>query len=160
MSKISSVKTEMKKFSGTPMAATSKLLGAATVASVVYDAHINGREKAYSLDEVKSADRFSNQFKQYMTMDKKSATLAKLKKMWYNGQQNFSYYHIASRAKGYLSGFGETLVYNIPLLALSAVSLSCKNIGKVTGALIALHDVKTLLFDVMGIGAKKNERNY
>ena len=46
---ITSVMTKIgsaaKKISGRPLEVTSKVLGAATIASVVYDSHINGKEK-------------------------------------------------------------------------------------------------------------------
>lgn len=160
MSVISSITSTAKTLSGRPLGIASKALGVATVASVVYDAHINGRERAYSTDEINTADRFSNQYKQYTTMEKGSATVAKLKKAWFNTQQNFSYYHLFDRTKGYFSGFGKTIVDNLPVLGLSAVALCFKNVGKVAGGLLALNGIKTLLYDVMGIGAKKSERKY
>lgn len=160
MAVIPAITSAAKKFAGKPMGVASKVLGVATVASVLYDSHINGRERAYSLDEISSADRYYNQYKQYMTMDKESATIAKLKKFWFNAQQNFSYYHIGSRAKGYLSGFGETIISGLPLIGLSAVALKFKNVGKIAGALLAANGVKTLLYDVMGMGARKAERKY
>lgn len=160
MAVIPAITSAAKKFAGKPLGVTSKVLGVATTAAVLYDAHINGRERAYSLDEISSADRYYNQFKQYMTMEKESATIAKMKKVWFNAQQNFSYYHIGARAKGYLSGFGETLVRGLPLIGLSAVALKFKNVGKVAGTLLAANGVKTLLYDVMGVGAKKAERKY
>lgn len=161
MSRIpASVTTAVKKFSGKPMGVMSKALGVATVAAVIYDSHINGRERAYSLDETESADRFYNQYKQYMTSEKESATISKLKKLWFNFQQDFSYFHIGSRLKGYLSGFGETLIKGLPLVALSAVALKFKTAGKLAGTLLAANGIKTLLYDVFGIGAKKAERKY
>ena len=157
---IPAIKSAAKKISGKPLGIASKVLGVATAASVLYDAHINGRERANSLDSVNSADRYYNQYKQYMTLEKESATLAKMKKWWFDVQQNFSYYHIVTRAKGYLSGFSQTLVSDLPLLGLSAAALKFKNAGKVAGTLLAANGVKALLYDVMGIGAKKTERHY
>lgn len=160
MSVIPAITSAAKKISGKPMAVAAKALGAATVASVVYDAHINGRERAYSLDEVNSADRYMNQYKNYMTMEKPSATVAKMKKAWFNTQQNFSYYHFIDRAKGYFSGFGKTITENLPLIGLSALALKFKGIGKIAGGLLALNGIKTFTYDVMGIGNRKTERHY
>jgi len=160
MAVIPAITSAAKKISGKPLGIASKVLGAATVASVLYDSHINGREKAYSLDEVSSGDRYYNQYKQFMTMEKPSATLSKMKKWWFNVQQDFSYYHLAARTKGYLSGFGNTIANSLPLVALSAVALKFKTTGKVAGVLLAANGIKTLLYDVMGIGAKKSERHY
>ena len=97
MAVIPAIISGAKKFSGKPMEYTAKALAVATTASVIYDSHINGRERAYSLDELDSADRYYNQYKQYMTMDKESATISKMKKWWFNMQQSFPYYHIISR---------------------------------------------------------------
>lgn len=160
MSIIPALTSAAKTISGKPMGVAAKVLGAATVASIVYDSHINGRERAYSLDEVNTADRYLNQYKNYMTMEKPSATVAKMKKAWFNTQQNFSYYHFVDRAKGYLSGFGKTVSENLPLIGLSALALKCKNVGKIAAGLLALNGIKTFAYDVMGIGNRKTERHY
>ncbi len=155
-----SIAETAKKISGKPLGVMSKALGVATLASVIYDSHINGRERAYSLDEKESADRFYNQYKQYMTSERESMTINKLKKLWFNIQQDFPFYHMGSRLKGYLSGFGETLVKGLPLVVLSAVALKFKTAGKVAGTLLAANGIQTFLYDVCGIGAKKTERKY
>lgn len=160
MAVIPAITSAAKKFVGKPMGVASKVLGVATVASVLYDSHINGREKAYAVDSLSSADRFYNQYKQFMTMEKESATISKMKKWWFELQQDFSFLHIFDSAKGYASGFGQTIARGLPLLALSAVALKFKTAGKVAGALLAANGVKTLLYDVMGVGAKKSERNF
>ena len=158
----SSVATGVKKFYGKPMSVTSKVLGVATVASVVYDSHINGRERAYAMDEIKSADTFYNQYKQYMSVEKDSATICKMKKWWFDVQRNFPLDNIAYKTGGYLSGFGRTVTREIPVLALSALALIPKNktVNKVAGTFLALNGLQTLLTDVMGVGATKSERNY
>ncbi len=164
MSVVSSVipriTTAAKKFSGKPLGVMSKAIAVATCASVLYDSHINGRERAYSLDEVESADRFYNQYKQFMTSERESATICKLKKIWYNMQQDFPFYHITSRSKGYFAGAGNTLLKNLPLIGLSAVALKFKNAGKIAGVLLGINALQSVLYDVMGIGAKKTERRY
>lgn len=160
MTAIQNITSALKSFSGKPMAVTSKALGVATCAAVLYDAHINGRERAYSCDEIESGDRFYNQYKQYMTCEKESATICKFKKIWFDMQQSFPLNHIGPRVKGYASGFGKTLLTDLPLIGLSAVSLKCKTLGKIAGVGLALNAVKTLAYDVMGIGAKKAERHY
>ncbi len=160
MAVIPAIVTGVKKFAGKPMGIASKALAVATTASVIYDSHINGRERAYSMDELDSADRYFNQYKQFMTMDKSSATISRMKKWWFNLQQSFSYYHIISRTKGYLSGVGETIIGSLPLVALSAIAFKFKTAGKVAGALLAANALKTLFYDVIGIGAKKSERKY
>ena len=144
-----------KKFSGKPLAVTSKILGAAAIASVVYDTHVNGRENANACEQVDTADRMLNQYKQYMSSEKSSASINKFKKMWYDFQQSTSYYSLASRVKGYVSGAGKTLLGALPIIGLSAVALKFKTAGKVAGALLGLHGIKTLLYDVAGVGKKK-----
>ena len=155
MASISSVTTALKTFSGKPMGVISKVLGAATCAAVVYDAHINGRERAGVQDTNDTADRFENQFNQYMVSDKQSATLCKMKKIWYDFQQDFPYYHVVSRTKGYVGSFFSTLIKDSPLIALSVLAIKTKNVGKIAGALLAGHGLKTFLYDVMGINAEK-----
>lgn len=157
MSIIPKVTSAIKTFSGKPMGVMSKALGVASVASVIYDSHINGREKAIVTDDLESADRFSRQYKNYMTSTKESATVCGLKKQWFDIQQSFSLYHPASKAKGYFCGFGSTVIKELPVLVLSAVSLASKGIlGKTAGVLLALNGVKTLVCDVFGIGSKKS----
>lgn len=160
MSVISSIGTAVKKFSGKPLGVASKALGVATVASVIYDAHINGREKAYATDSIETGDRYYNQYKQFMTMDKESATIAKFKRWWYDMQQSFPLYHLGSKIKGYVSGFGKTLVEGLPLIGLSVVALKFKNVGKVAGVLLGAVGAKTLLHDVVGIGRDKEKLKY
>ncbi len=160
MAAIAKISSALKTFSGKPLGYMSKALGVATVASVIYDAHVNGKERAYSLDEMESGDRFFNQYKQYMTSEKESATICKLKEMWFNLQQDFPFYHLTSKAKGYGIGAGYTIIRDLPLLALSAIALKFKTAGKVSGVLLALNGIKTFLYDVAGLGSKKTKNNY
>ena len=67
-----STKTIFKKLNGKPMTYASKAIGITALASVLYDAHINGKEKAIGNDAVISGNKFFNQYKQYMTMEKSS----------------------------------------------------------------------------------------
>jgi hypothetical protein len=95
------------------------------------------------------------QYDQYMTMQKPSATTANLKKWWFETQQSFSYNHLITKTRGYVSAFGSTIARNLPVIALSAIALKCNKLGKVAGALLAVNGLKTLLCDVMGIGSTK-----
>lgn len=156
------VASGVKKFYGKPMSVTSKVLGVATTAAVIYDSHINARERAYAMDEIKSADTFYNQYKQFMTSEKSSATICKMKKWWFDIQRNFPLDNIAYKTGGYISGFGRTVTRELPVLALSALALIPKNktVNKVAGTFLALNGVQTLLTDVIGVGSTKSERNY
>ncbi len=156
MASISGITTALKKFSGKPLAVTSKVLGVATVAAVVYDSHVNGKEKAIVTDEIESADRFIDQYNNYIVSDKESATVAKLKKGWFDMQQSFSFFHPVSKGKGYLAGFGKTVCSELPNVVLSGVALFNKGwLGKTSGVLLACNAVKTLVCDVFGIGSTK-----
>lgn len=156
MASISAITTALKKFSGKPLAVTSKVLGAATAAAVVYDSHVNGREKAIVTDDIESADRFIDQYNNYIVSDKESATVAKLKRGWFDMQQSFSFFHPISKGKGYLKGFGKTLCNELPNVALSAVALLGKGwLSKTSGVLLAVNAVKTLVCDVFGVGSSK-----
>lgn len=148
--------TAIKKFSGKPLGVMSKALGAASVAAVVYDAHVNAKERSYATDSTESADRFISQYNNYRASDTQSATVAGLKKQWYDIQQSFSYYHPISKTKGYLSGFGSSIVTQAPVLGLSALALCCKSgLSKAGGVLLGVHAIKTILYDVIGIGKNK-----
>lgn len=155
MVSIAGIASGLKTLSGKPLGIASKVLGAATCAAVIYDAHVNGKEQAGIKDMNDTADRFENQFNQYMTSDKESATICKLKKKWYEIQQDFSYYHFASRSVGYVGSFVSTLAKDLPLIALSIVAVKCKTAGKVAGSLLAAHGIKTFLYDVVGLNAPK-----
>ena len=152
--------TAAKKIAGKPMAIASKVVGAGTIASVLYDAHINGREKAFTMDEINSADRFYRLHKQYMTSDKNSATVSQMKHGWFMGQMANGCSHFGNKVKGYLTGFGETVFNNVPRLLLSAVALRFNKLGKVAGTLLTLDWGKTYLLDVVGIGSKDPNRKY
>ena len=52
MAVIPAIVSGAKKFAGKPIGVASKALAVATTAAVLYDSHINGRERAYSLDEL------------------------------------------------------------------------------------------------------------
>ena len=152
------VTTALKKFSGKPLGVMSKALGVATVASVIYDAHVNAKEKAIVTDNLESVDRFSRQYDQYMSSTKESATVCKLKKHWFDFQQNFSLYHPISKTKGYVGGFINTAINELPVIGLSALALASKSwLGKASGVMLALNGIKTLFVDVLGVGAKKRD---
>lgn len=150
------ITTALKNFSGKPLGVMSKALGVASVASVVYDAHINAKERAIVTDNLESVDRFSKQYDQYMSSTKESATVCKLKKHWFDFQQNFSLYHPISKTKGYVGGFLDTAINELPVIGLSALALASKNwVGKTAGVMLALNGVKTLFVDVFGVGSQK-----
>lgn len=167
MTVISAIKTIIpkvgraaKKFSGKPLGITSKVLGAATIASVIYDSHINGKEKAYSLEQNNMADRYQSQYEQYMTMENASATTAALKKWWFNSLQTTNIPNIIDKVKGYAAGFGSTTLAGIGKIGLSAVALKSKGkLGKIAGVALILDGMKNILYDVIGIG-NKNKKKY
>ena len=149
------ITSALKTFSGKPLGVMSKALGVASVASVVYDAHVNAVERAKYTDNIESADRFSKQYNQYMSSTRESATVCKLKKHWFDFQQNFSLYHPISKTKGYVGGFLNTVINEAPVVALSVVSLASKSwVGKAAGVALALNGIKTLFVDVFGIGSQ------
>ena len=154
------ITTALKKFSGKPLGVMSKALGVATVASVIYFSHYNWneRDKAIVTDNLESVDRFSRQYDQYMSSTKESATVCKLKKHWFDFQQNFSLYHPISKTKGYVGGFVNTAINELPVIGLSALALASKSwLGKASGVMLALNGIKTLFVDVLGVGAKKRD---
>ena len=151
-SKISGV---IKNISSNPLELTAKAAGVLTAGSVVYDAHSSGLSKAKSTDRVETADRYDSNFKQYMTMEKKSQTVADLKKRWFRMQQSFQFYHITSKITGYLNGASNIVLDNLPELGLSALAVATrkfKGIGIAAGALLCLNGAKTFLHDIVGIG--------
>ncbi|MBQ9246376.1 hypothetical protein IJ182_08940 [bacterium] len=158
----------VKTISGKPLGLATKVLGAATVASIIYDSHINGRETAFRRDEVNSADRVFNLHKQYMTSPSNSATIAQLKKGWFYSQLTSDCFHFWTKAKGYGEGLFNTIGGNLPRLALSAVTLlSLRNknkaiatAGKIAGCVLGLSWGRQIFTDVMGKTAKNPERGY
>ncbi len=149
-----------KKLAGKPLAAASKVIGGATIASVIYDSHVNGKEKSNITDEVNSANRLYNLNKNYYTINKESATIAAMKKGWYLGQMTNGTSHFINNVKGYIVGAGMTIFNNAPMLALSAIAVRIGKIGKIpvgklAGAVLGLSWVKTFLVDVVGIANQK-----
>lgn len=158
MIKLNNVTTALKKFSGKPLAVTSKILGVATVASVIYDSHVNAKEKAIVSYENHSANKLYNNYRQYMVSNKESATVCKLKKAWFNSKQTYSVDRPFALAKGYLSGIGNTVIDNLPELTFSAIALCGKKFFcKTSGVLLALNGLKTLVFDVISAPYKKTD---
>ena len=140
------------------MAVTSKILGVATVASVIYDSHVNAKERSIVNYENHSANKLYNNYRQYMTSNKESATVCKLKKAWFNTKQSFSTDRPFVLAKGYLSGFTNTLIDNIPEITFSAIAIAGKKFfSKTAGVLLALNGAKTLFFDVINSNYKKDD---
>lgn len=154
---VKNIRPAAKKIAGKPLGIASKAIGAATIASVVYDAHVNGVERADTYDRKSTANRMYNQNHLYNTMNKKSATIAKFKKYWYDFNQCSSYTHLGNRIVGYFGEFGSSVVSNLPNLVLAGVALKCKKLGKVAGVLLGLNAAKTFVFDVAGVGAKKEK---
>ena len=140
-----------------PAGVVSRAIGAVSIASVVYDSHVNAKEDAICKDQLKSANRFFDEYDNYMLSHKESATVAKLKSWWFDAQQSFSSFHLANRASGYVGGFCKTVGTNLPTLALGATSLFTKNVGKVASVLLILGGIKTFVYDVVGIGKKNND---
>lgn len=150
-----------KKLAGKPLAVATKALGAASVASVVYDSYINAKEKANITDEVNSANRLINLNNNYLTMNSDSGTVAAMKKGWYFSQMTNETCHLFNKIKGAAVGIGQTLFNNAPKLALSAIALRFGNIGKIpvgkiAGSVLGLSWAKTFLTEVVGISRKKN----
>lgn len=154
---VKNIRPVARKIAGRPLGIASKAIGAATIASAVYDAHVNGAERADTYDSKATANRMYNQNHLYNTMNKKSATIAQFKKYWYDFNQCSSYSHLKNRAVGYFGEFGSTIAANAVNLALAGVALKFKRAGKVAGVLLALNAAKTFVFDVAGVGAKKEK---
>lgn len=157
MSRITAITTALKNFSGKPLGIMSKTIGAASVAAVLYDAHVNGKIKAKSTDMDSTAERYFKNYKQFMSTDKQSASINKLKRVWYDIQNNFSYLHPYYKSKGYLTGGGKTLLNDLPILGLSFIALKFKKVGKIAGLALGFHAIKTLVYDVFGVGRKENK---
>ncbi len=157
MSKVAALTNSLKNISQKPMGIISKTLGVASLAAVVYDSHVNGKIKALSTDVDSTADRYFNQYKQFKSSDKNSATVNKLKRIWYDIQKNFSFYHPYYRTKGYCSGFGKTLLNELPVIGLSVIALATKKIGKLAGVLLGINAIKVLFCDVFCIGKDKKK---
>ncbi len=153
---VSAVTSAIKKFSGKPLGVASKVIGAVTAASVLYDMFVHGKEKAVSTDRIETGDRAYNNYREYMTMTSESAVTAKAKHFWYDIKSDFSLYHPWQLTKGFVMGAGNRFITALPLIGLSAVALKCKNLGKAAGVLLALHGVKSFIFDVVGLGRKEH----
>ncbi|MBQ3640848.1 hypothetical protein II906_02815 [bacterium] len=149
----------IKKFAGTPLAVASKAIGAACVAGVLYDSHVNAREKAIVKDENDTANRLYSQHKMSIMSGKESAVLCNLKRRYFDVQQAYPFYHINSKTQGYISGFSKTIVKDAPILALSAIAIFCNSkskvlgpVGKIAGVALAAIAARQVSSDVLGYG--------
>lgn len=156
MTAISGITTALKKFSGKPLAITSNVIAAASVASVIYDAHISGKEESVVKYERDVSNKLYNNYKQYIGSSSGSATVAQLKKWWYNTKQDYTLDNQASRVVGYASGAMNKIGPNLPVLGLSAIALLGKKIFcKLAGGLLALNAAKIIASDVIFAPYKK-----
>ena len=151
------IKTAAKKLAGTPLLYASKGLAIATTAAVLYDAHVNGKENAIVQDEADTANRVYNQYLQKFTSNSNSATISKMKDVWFEIQQSFPFNHSTSKALGYIGGFSTTVAKNIPAIALSAVSILAKNpkISKTAGCLLGAYGAMVLSSQVISPNVQK-----
>ena len=151
---IKTVLDKAKIYSGQPLEVASKALGFATLASVIYDSHINGKEKAIVNDRVNTVDRFERNFKQYMTMQKSSQSIADAKGVLFSVQRKANWHHVVSKITGYVIGVSKTILGNLPEIGLSILALRTKNhkfLGKASGVLLAVNAVKSILSDIFGV---------
>ena len=154
--------------SGSPVQVGSRIIGAATAASLVYDSHINGRERAFTLDEVASGNRLMNMNRQYKQSNSSSATVSQMKKGLFYGQMASPCFHFWTKLSGYVQGFGHTIINNLPRIGLCAATLlgmksgnkAMKTAGVVAGGLVAADWLRTIAVDVLGIGSKSKDRYY
>ena len=151
---VSAVTTALKKFSGKPLSVVSKAIGAVSAASVIYDMHVHGKESALSTDRIETGNISYNNYREYMQMDSDSAVTAKAKKVWYDMKNAPAVYHPILLAGGYIKGAVNRFINVLPIAVLSVLALKCKGLGKVAGVLLAGHAVKSVLFDVIGLGRK------
>ena len=106
-------------------------------------------------NEKETAERLCSTYKQYMSMDDNSQTIADLKKKWFRTQQSFSFYHMLSKVKGYASGAAQVLTNNLPELGLAAVAIATRKFnmaGKIAAGILTLKGIKSICVDVIGIG--------
>ena len=171
------LKNGAKHLAGKPLYVGSKIVGASCLVGVLYDAHVNGKECAVVTDREDTAQRLYGQYDQYLTSNKESGVIAKLKKAWFNSQQAYPFHHANSNFKGYLKGFGKTIFRDLPIVALSAIALAGKNAdksilnsgnklkglgtlalsvaSKVSGILLTGIAAKEVSNDVLGLGQQR-----
>lgn len=157
MSAISAITTTAKKLAGKPLSVASKTLAVATTAAVIYDCHVNGKQTAWSENQRNMSSRLHNQYIQCQTMSKDSPSLSKAKDIWFDTQQKFTIFECADNVKGYTKGVFKTIKNNLHLIGLSFAALKFKKVGKAAGCLLILNALKTLSYDVLGIGTNKEE---
>ena len=151
------LKTTAKKLGGAPLLYASKGLAVVTTAAVLYDAHVNGVDRARIKDSTDTANRVYNQYRQKHMSKSNSATISKMKDMWFEVQQAFPFNHSTSKVLGYIGGFSATLIKNIPAIALSVVSVAAKNptVSKVAGCLLGAYGAAVLGSNVLTSEAEK-----
>ena len=142
------------------MTIISKIAGGLSLFSCLTDAHKTGLIYANNEYAKASGDTFISCSLGAQKADKISSKDAQ-RKNWllrnnFLGGINEGF----AKVGGYFKGFGNSIVRYLPNIALSAVALKFQTAGKVAGALLAASGLKTLVYDVMGIGTKKAERKY
>lgn len=130
----------------------AKTAGLAGAAAILYDSHKCGQSDAKMLESTEAADVLIKQFNNSKISNTRSTIVSKLQDGFFNIQLNSGVSGFMANLKGYASGFGNNIVNNAIPLALSAGALFLKKGSKLCAAGLAACGVKTLLYDVMGIG--------
>ena len=130
----------------------ARTAGLAGAAAILYDSHKCGQSDAKVREYTESTDVLIKQFNDSKISNSRSTIVSKLQDGFFNIQLNSGINGFLANTKGYISGFGNNVLNNAIPLALSAGALFLKKGSKLCAAGLAACGVKTLLYDVMGIG--------
>ncbi len=130
----------------------ARTAGLAGAAAILYDSHKCGKSDAKVKEYTESTDVLIKQFNDSKISNSRSTIVSKLQDGLFNVRLNSGISGFMANLKGYVCGFGSNIVNNTIPLVLSAGALFLKKGSKLCAAGLTVCGVKTLLYDVMGIG--------
>ena len=136
----------------------AKTAGLAGAAAIIYDSHKCGQADAKSREYIESTDVLIKQFNDSRISNSRSTIASRLQDKLFDIRLNSGYNGFIANVKGYTSGFFSQLTTSIVPLALSAGALFLKKGGKLCAAGLALCGLKTLIYDVAGIGRSPKQK--
>lgn len=136
----------------------AKTAGLAGAAAIIYDSHKCGQADGKMKEYTDGTDVLIKQYNDSKISNSRSTIAHKLQKDFFNIQLNSGVNGFMAHTAGYVSGFGGNILNNIIPLGLSAGALFLKKGSKLCAVGLGICGLKTLFYDVMGIGRSPKQK--
>lgn len=130
----------------------ARTAGLAGMAAIIYDSHKCAQADAKTREYLESTDILIKHYNNSMISNSRSTILCKLQDEVLNMRLSSGIYGFMANIKGYIGGFSQNVFANAAAMGLSAGALFLKKGNKLCAAGLAVVALKTLIYDVWGIG--------